>query len=93
VPFQVDPMLIPMFGRGNLSKKFSTGGKVLQGIAKGAKTAQEAVSKKTREFPGVLAPQVGSRSWSNGSRACQDATQRIVRRANGIARVLQAKVS
>ena len=57
MPFQVDPMLIPMFGRGNLSRKFSTGGKVLQGIAKGAKTAQEAVSKKTREFPGVLAPQ------------------------------------
>ena len=57
MPFQVDPMLIPMFGRGNLSKKFSTGGKVLQGIANAAKIAQEAVSKKTREFPGVLAPQ------------------------------------
>ena len=50
MPFQVDPMLIPMFGRGNLSRKFSTGGKVLQGIAKGAKTAQEAVSKKNESF-------------------------------------------
>ena len=26
MPFQVDPMLIPMFGRGNLSKKFAAGG-------------------------------------------------------------------
>jgi hypothetical protein len=32
VPFQVDPMLIPMFGRGNLSKKFAAGGGVKSGV-------------------------------------------------------------
>ena len=54
MPFQVDPMLIPMFGRGNLSKKFSTGGRALQRITEGAKTAQKAVkeaTKKTRKYP------------------------------------------
>jgi hypothetical protein len=45
VPFQVDPMLIPMFGRGNLSKKFATGGKAkaLSSIKKGVETAKKAV--------------------------------------------------
>jgi hypothetical protein len=32
VPFQVDPMLIPMFGRGNLSKKFAAGGGAKSGV-------------------------------------------------------------
>ena len=32
MPFQVDPMLIPMFGRGNLSKKFAAGGGVKSGV-------------------------------------------------------------
>jgi hypothetical protein len=32
VPFQVDPMLIPMFGRGNLSKKFAAGGNAKSGV-------------------------------------------------------------
>jgi hypothetical protein len=40
VPFQVDPMLIPMFGRGNLSQKFAKGGKALSAVKKGVETAK-----------------------------------------------------
>jgi hypothetical protein len=46
VPFQVDPMLIPMFGRGNLSQKFAKGGKALKSIKEGAETAQKAVKAR-----------------------------------------------
>jgi hypothetical protein len=41
VPFQVDPMLIPMFGRGNLSKKFAAGG----GVKSGAGTPTSSPDK------------------------------------------------
>jgi hypothetical protein len=41
VPFQVDPMLIPMFGRGNLSKKFAAGG----GAKSGAGTPPSSPDK------------------------------------------------
>jgi hypothetical protein len=43
VPFQVDPMLIPMFGRGNLSKKFAAGG----GAKSGVGTAPSEESQQT----------------------------------------------
>jgi hypothetical protein len=48
VPFQVDPMLIPMFGRGNLSQKFATGGKAkaLSSIKKGVETAKKEVKAR-----------------------------------------------
>jgi hypothetical protein len=53
VPFQVDPMLIPMFGRGNLSQKFATGGKAkaLSSIKKGVETAKKAVKDAKKDGP------------------------------------------
>jgi hypothetical protein len=59
VPFQVDPMLIPMFGRGNLSQKFATGGKAkaLSSIKKGVETAKKAVKDAKKDGP-LYSPKV-----------------------------------
>jgi hypothetical protein len=55
VPFQVDPMLIPMFGRGNLSKKFAAGGNAKSGVTS---KPINAVRTKNYAFGGGVSQEV-----------------------------------